>query len=238
MKRIEIVDERLHRLMGLLLDTLACELINRLCILAERLTRRMERRILIEHRECAAELCDCLLRPWAIHGLGIDADGEIKRCPQRLLECLMGEMSAPEAIEQRFPRLLDERLAERLFHAVRHGKVKGIDALPAEHIVLIRLDGNARQARVCADGVWLAQEPVPRRKAPAKEFQKVDLAAIKCNQRKVLVMDVDEVFAVGHGIAFIEDVVIDKMLCPLGAEFQHDAHGGIRIDVRVVALEI
>ena len=37
-------------------------------------------------------------------------------------------------------------------------------------------------------------------------------------------------------IALIENVVVDKVLRALCAEFEHDTHGSIRIDVRIVSL--
>ena len=91
----------------------------------------------------------------------------------------MREVAASNVVEQRLPRLLDDCFAEGFLDAVRHGIVKGIDALSAEHIVLVRLDRDACEARVGADGVRLAQEAVSRREAAAKELEKVDLAAVE-----------------------------------------------------------
>ena len=51
-------------------------------------------------------------------------------------------------------------------------------------------------------------------------------------------MDVDEVLAVGGRITLVEHVVVDEVLRALRAEFEHDAHGRVRVDVRIVALEV
>ena len=51
-------------------------------------------------------------------------------------------------------------------------------------------------------------------------------------------MDVDEVLAVGGRITLVEHVVVDEVLRALRAELQHDAHRRVRVDVRVVALEV
>ncbi len=71
-----------------------------------------------------------------------------------------------------------------------------------------------------------------------EELQQINLAAIERNQREILVVDVDVVLAVGFRKAVFEHVVVDEVLRALGAELQHDAHRGIRVDVRVVALEV
>ena len=51
-------------------------------------------------------------------------------------------------------------------------------------------------------------------------------------------MDVDVVLAVCLSILLVEHVIVDEVLRALGAELEHDAHRGIRIDVRIVALEV
>ena len=51
-------------------------------------------------------------------------------------------------------------------------------------------------------------------------------------------MDVDEVLTVGDGVTLLEDVVVNEVFCALRAELEHDAHGRVRVDVRIVALEV
>ena len=51
-------------------------------------------------------------------------------------------------------------------------------------------------------------------------------------------MDVDKVLTVSSRIAFVENVIVDEVLCPLRTELQHDAHRRVCVDVRVVALEV
>ena len=224
--------------MRLLLDALTGELIDRPHIRLEFLLCRRVKRRAVDGAERTHELGACLLCTHIVLLFRIDAHGKVELCAQGLLERLMREVAASNVVEQRLPRLLDDRFAEGFFHAVRHGIVKGVDALPAEHVVLVRLNRDAREARVGADGVRLAQEAVPRREAAAKELEEVDLAAVERDEREVLVVDVDEVLAVGRRIALLEDVVVDEVLRALRAEFQHDAHRRVRVDVRVVALEV
>ena len=48
----------------------------------------------------------------------------------------------------------------------------------------------------------------------------------------------DVVLAVCLCKAVFEHIVVDEVLCALGTELQHDAHRCVRVDVRVVALEV
>ena len=51
-------------------------------------------------------------------------------------------------------------------------------------------------------------------------------------------MDVDIAADVGGGHILGQDVVIDKVLGALGAVLQHGAHGGVGVDVGVLALHV
>ena len=51
-------------------------------------------------------------------------------------------------------------------------------------------------------------------------------------------MDVDIILLIRRREALVEHVVVDEMLRALGAELEHDAHRGIGVDVRVIALEV
>ncbi len=48
----------------------------------------------------------------------------------------------------------------------------------------------------------------------------------------------DEILLVGLAVLLVEHVVVHEMLRALGAELQHDAHRGVGVDVRIVALHI
>ena len=77
-----------------------------------------------------------------------------------------------------------------------------------------------------------------RREAAVEELQEIDLAAVERDQREVLVVDVDVVLAVRLCVLLVEHVVVDEVLRALSAELEHDAHRGIRIDIRIIALEV
>ena len=151
---------------------------------------------------------------------------------------VIAERIHAEAINQSLVCLIEDGLAEGLAHALCHRVVKGIDALAAEHVILVRLDGDAGKRRIGADRVRLAQKAVARREAAVEELQEVDLAAVERDQREVLVVDVDVVLAVCLSVLLVEHVIVDEVLRALGAELEHDAHRGICIDVRIVALEV
>ena len=129
-------------------------------------------------------------------------------------------------------------LAERLFHAERHRVVEVRHALAAVHLVLVRLNRNARERRVAADVLRLAQVAVAGGKAAVKQLDEVDLAAGLGQRVKILVVDVD--VAVGVRLCDLrrDHVFVVKALRALRAVFQHRAHRGIRVDIRVFALQI
>ena len=56
---------------------------------------------------------------------------------------------------QKLRQGLKEFLAVGLVHTLGHGVIENGDALPAVHLVLVGLYGNARQGRVAADVVGL-----------------------------------------------------------------------------------
>ena len=76
------------------------------------------------------------------------------------------------------------------------------------------------------------------RKAAVKEFEQIDLTAIEGDQRKILIVDMNKIIAVGVDEALGQDVIIDEKLCALGAELEHDAHRRVCIDIGVVAFKI
>ena len=207
---IEIMNERLHGLMSFLLDVLASAAINffRQIFAADDLLDRVDSRRIIIFGVAATV---------EINFIGvenfIDVDGG--------------------ALE-----LGADCLNERLTNALGHGVIESVNGLPAEHIILIGLDCDASERGVGADRIGLAEEAVTGGEAAVEEFQEIDLAAIESDQRKILIVDMNEIIAVGVDEALGEDVIIDEKLCALGAELEHDAHRRVCIDIGVIALEI
>ncbi len=236
-KRVEIVDERLHRLVCLLLDVSAGEAVD-----AARVEVGVARRLAVlrENRgERAAERLDAALAALRVHLFRVEAGVHVHRREELRLERLLRqERFLLEPVNDGFARLINDRLAERLAHALRHRVVERVDALSAEHVVLVALDGDAGEARVSADGIRLTQEAVPRREAAVEELQEIDLAAVERDEREILVVDMDVVLLIRRREALVEHVVIDEVLRALGAELEHDAHRGVGVDIRVVALEV
>ena len=60
-----------------------------------------------------------------------------------------------------------------------------------KHIVLVALNGNARERRVRPNRIRFAKETMPRRKAAVKEFQQIDLATVERYQTEILVRNFD-----------------------------------------------
>ena len=124
-------------------------------------------------------------------------------------------------------------------HADGHGVIKVHDGLAAVLVVLVGLDGDAGQSRIGGDVVRLPQRPVPRGKAPVKELDEVDLGAGGgAHGRKIHVMDVDVAVGVGAGVLRVHDEHLVELLRALAAILQHGAHGGVAVDVGVLALDV
>ena len=196
MQGVEVVDERLHRLMRLLDNVGAGQMID-----VGRIDDDIRRRLVVLIRKRCLECCD--ERVHALLGLRIViAFREVTVLHGKVfleygLEgAVIAERIHAEAVNQSLVCLIEDGLAEGLAHALRHRIVKGIDTLTAEHVILVRLDGDAGKRRIGADRVRLAQKAVARREAAVEELQEVDLAAVERDQREVLVVDVDVVLAV------------------------------------------
>ena len=131
-----------------------------------------------------------------------------------------------------------ELLPEGLGHPRGHGVVKVGDALPAVHLVLVGLDGDAGQGGVAHDGLGGAQIPVAGAEPVLEQLDQVDLAAGLGEHVEVLVVDVDIPVDVGLGDVLGQDVVVHIVLGPLGAVLEHGAHGGVAVDVGVLPLDV
>ena len=80
------------------------------------------------------------------------------------------EIRRAEAVAHGTVSLVDYSLAEGFLHALRHGIIKAVNGLAAEHVVLVALNGYAGQAGISADGIRLPQEAVPRGEATVKKL--------------------------------------------------------------------
>ena len=200
------------------------------------------RLVVLVHEDSIEGLDDCLdalFRLRVVVALREVAAVHCQMLAKDLLEgAVVAEQVHAEAVDERLVCLVEDGLAEGLAHALCHRVVKSVDALAAEHVVLVRLDGDAGERCVGANGIRLAQEAVARREATVEELQEIDLAAVERDQREVLVVDVDVILAVRLCVRLVEHVVVDEVLRALSAELEHDAHRGIRIDIRIVALEV
>ena len=129
-------------------------------------------------------------------------------------------------------------LAVRLPDAERHRVVEIRHALAAVHLVLVRLNRDAGQRRIAADVLRLAQVAVAGGEAAVEQLDQVDLAAGLGQRIEILVVDVDVAVGVRLRDFRRDDVLVVEALRALGAVLQHRAHRGVGVDVRVFALEV
>ncbi len=177
-QRVEIMDQCLHGLMRLLDDIGTREIIDAARLLEGLILRMVTARHEVERIQyllhALVAIRSRLLRIAAVSEIDI-----LIELLAQILVPLRSYMSG--AISEAFIRLIEHRLAERLGDALRHRIVESIDALPAEHIVLVRLDRDARERRIGPDAVRLAQEPMPRRESTMEQLEQIDLTAIVCD---------------------------------------------------------
>ena len=131
-----------------------------------------------------------------------------------------------------------EPLRESLGDSGREAAVELRDGLPAVLVVLVGLDGDARERRVRADVVRLAQEAVAGGEPAVEKLEQVDLAARHRERVEVEVVDVYPPLAVRAGLLRTQQELLVVLLCRGRAVLQHRAHRGVAVDVRVVALEV
>ena len=137
-----------------------------------------------------------------------------------------------------FGQMLLVQAAVRLAHALGQTVVEVADSLPAVLVVLVALDGDAGQRRVAGDVVGLAQHAVARGEAALEQLLQLDLAARGGEGVEVHVVDVDVAFAVGAGELRVDDAHLVELLGRLRAVLEHGTHGGVGVDVGVLALHV
>ena len=74
--------------------------------------------------------------------------------------------------------------------------------------------------------------------AALEELPQLDLAAGGGQGVEVHVVDVDIALAVGLGVARVDDAHLVELLGGFRAVLQHGAHGGVGVDVGVLALHV
>ena len=134
--------------------------------------------------------------------------------------------------------VLLEQTAIGLAHALGQAVVEVAHRLAAVLVVLVGLDGDAGQGRVAGDVVGLAQHAVARGEATLEQLAQLDLAAGGGQRVEVHIVDVDVALAVGLGEARVDDAHLVELLGRFRAVLQHGAHGGVGVDVGVLALHV
>ena len=134
--------------------------------------------------------------------------------------------------------MLLEQTAVRLAHAHGQAVIEVAHRLTAVLVVLVRLDGDAGKRGVAGDVVGLAQHAVAGGEAALEELPQLNLAAGGGQRVEVHVVNVDIALAVRLGEARIDDAHLVELLGRFGAILQHGAHGGIGVDVSVLALHV
>ena len=135
-------------------------------------------------------------------------------------------------------QVLLEQATIGLAHAHGRAVVEVAHALATMLVVLVRLDGDAGQRRVAGDVVGLAQHAVAGGEAALEQLAQLDLTAGGGQGVEVHVVDVDVALAVGLGETRVDDAHLVELLGRLRAVLQHGAHGGVGVDVGVLALHV
>ena len=224
MHRVEVVDEGFHCLEGLVFD-----------FLGGKFDDGVPGLVPIDIREGLLEAFEGLVGGFGIPvaRLGSVGDQVLEECLQILfitvgLKLVFGHADAVVA----------EGLVVGLDDAGSHGVIEVGDGLPAVHVVLVRLDGNAGQRGIGADGVRLADEAMAGREAFLEEFEAVNLAAGQGQGIEVEVMDMDIAVLVGEGDLRVDHLLEIIGLGGLATELEHRAHCRIGIDVGVFTLAV
>ena len=226
MHGVQVVDERLHRLIGATL---------RLAVAAvDRVAHDAVGRLAVGHlKQAAAQLVfKRLVGLERRHEAGFRLDLAQQRL--RVVVAGMVHEHQVKARAQRAAVLLDVGLR----HARGHVIVEAGNRLAAVLVVLVGLDRDARQRGIAADVLRLAQHAVAGREAARKQLRQVDLRAGRRQRQEVEVMDVNVSLAVRPCMLGIEHIHVVELLRALAAVLEHRAHRGIAVNVRVLALDV
>ena len=141
-------------------------------------------------------------------------------------------------ILQRFGQLAGVRLGKGFRHAQRHTVIKVRDALTAVLVVLVGLDRDRRQRRIALHTLRLTQKAVTGRKAVLEQPHNVDLAAGGGQRIEIKIVDMDIALAMGFRLLGGEQIRFIIRFGTGGTDLEHAAHGGVAVDVGVVAFHV
>ena len=127
---------------------------------------------------------------------------------------------------------------ERLGHAESETVLEIRNALSAMLIVLVGLDGDARQGTVALNAVRFTQKAVSRIETALEELLDVNLTAGGGQAQEIKIMDMDIPVLVGKAVLRIQQIHFVKLLGCLAPVLEHGTHGRIAVDIGIFALEI
>ena len=105
-------------------------------------------------------------------------------------------------------------------------------------VILIGLNGDAGQRGIAVNVIGLAQHAVAGGETVVEQVQKIDLATGGGEGIEIQIMNMNVALTVRLGKAGIQHIHLVELLGALGAELEHAAHGGIAVDVGVLALDV
>ena len=126
-------------------------------------------------------------------------------------------------------RVLRERAG--VVHGIAQQQINGFGQM-------LLVQAAAGQRRVAGDVVGLAQHAVARGEAALEQLLQLDLAARGGEGVEVHVVDVDVALTMCSRELRIDDAHLVELLGRLRAVLEHGAHGGVGVDVGVLALHV
>ena len=226
MHRVQVVDERLHRLIGAAFG-LAVAALRRV------VDDALGSRFVAHRRQAFAQgvvkfliRLEGRLRANLFFNLADDALG-----------FLVGRVVIQQQLKCRAKRtavFLDIGLGD----AGRHVIVKAGNRLTTVLIVLVALNGDAGKCGIAADILRLAQHAVTRGEAALEQLGQVNLRAGRRQRQKVEIMNMNIALAMGARMLRIQNIHIIELLRAFRAVLEHRAHRGIAVDICVLALHV
>ena len=219
---VQVVNQRLHRLIGRTLGLAARKLEGEVHdAVGSLLVRALE-------QARADQLADTVV---VRHIRLFLADSQQGLC--RLLTVLLQTVRL-----KRLGEVVAVAVPVGLADARRHAVIEVRDTLTAVLVVLVGLNRNAGERRIACDVVRLAQEAVSGGESALKQLEQVNLRAGGGQGVEVKVVDVDIALAVRLGDARLEQEHLVELLGALGTVLEHGSHRGVAVDVGVLTLDV
>ena len=228
---VQIVDQRLHGLVGGLVGLAQSVLICEGCALLIELT--------FDADGCQLTLFDFLIG-FAHVDLGINAH-LLGDALDQSADLGLTSLGIVISILQQGNGLAEVGTvdtAEGLGYALGQAVVEVGNALTAMLVVLVGLNGDTGQRTVAGDIVGLTQETVACGEAALEEGDDIDLAAGGGQCIEVKVMNMNVTLAVCAALLGRQDVLFVKVLGAFAAVLEHGTHGSVAVNIGVVTLEI